>query len=163
MAAVVSISSIVGMPSAVLADARRYMLLADPSAQPPRIPCRRQTPGQAPPAAIMLRSLRKVFPSRDGNAQKVGCTCCLCWPPQARHGASAGSSRHLTCNAASMSSLIAHSPHPAPPPACLPTCPPGARWRWPTCPLPSHATSALACWAPTARARPPRFACWRAS
>ncbi|PRW44292.1 ABC transporter A family member 7-like isoform A [Chlorella sorokiniana] len=28
-------------------------------------------PEQAPPAAIMLRSLRKVFPARDGNAPKV--------------------------------------------------------------------------------------------
>ncbi|KAL4428467.1 hypothetical protein ABPG75_002556 [Micractinium tetrahymenae] len=28
-------------------------------------------PAQAPPAAILLRSLRKVFPSRDGNAEKV--------------------------------------------------------------------------------------------
>lgn len=35
--------------------------------------CRHGDPGLAPPAAILLRSLRKVFPSRDGNAEKVGC------------------------------------------------------------------------------------------
>ncbi|KAL4858934.1 ABC transporter A family member 5 [Chlorella vulgaris] len=29
------------------------------------------SPGQQPPAAIMLRSLRKVFPSADGNAEKI--------------------------------------------------------------------------------------------
>ena len=36
---------------------------------------RQLIPGQQPPAAIVLRSLRKVFPARDGNAEKVSLMC----------------------------------------------------------------------------------------
>lgn len=41
------------------------------SSRPPSTLYRQLPSGQQPPAAIMLRSLRKVFPSADGNAEKV--------------------------------------------------------------------------------------------
>lgn len=50
--------------------------------------------------------------------------------------------------------------------ACLllqATLSPASRWRWLTCRWRSSGGSALACWVPTARARPRRYACWRGS
>lgn len=108
--------------------------------------CRQRQREQAPPAAIMLRSLRKVFPARDGNAPKVNCSVGGSQAISCGHRLGV---LHSRCGVLLVSALV----HEARFPASLrnDTFTSVFRWRWLTCRWPSRAASALACWVPTAQ------------